>query len=319
MNSSSTSSITPAKSHKKREIKIPQVDSVQVLLRPLMTSLPKELNALNMHYQKTLDQVFYEEFEKAKEKQDELKGRVSKAFEEEPESSDELMQTTTVIDINKDDFSIKEEKNYPSLDINDEIFKECFPQNMHHCGMNLEEEESYNYENDIYSLKSDLNIEQIIEHSNQIIQQIKRISMKMQMNKIRTVDLFKTKNKTYTILDKQKKSLICKIVEGFGAKKTATSLNLSIKSLKRWMKNGIDRKKGGGRKIMDPNMEIKLLEWYNKQVAQGKLVTAKNIKDKAKELSVCKTFLASKGWFEKYKVKYHIKPAKHVKKNKKNS
>ena len=75
--------------------------------------------------------------------------------------------------------------------------------------------------------------------------------MKMQMNKIRTVDLFKTKNKTYTILDKQKKSLICKIVEGFGAKKTATSLNLSIKSLKRWMKNGIDRKKGGGRKIMD--------------------------------------------------------------------
>ena len=66
MNSSSTSSITPAKSHKKREIKIPQVDSVQVLLRPLMTSLPKELNALNMHYQKTLDQVFYEELEKTK-------------------------------------------------------------------------------------------------------------------------------------------------------------------------------------------------------------------------------------------------------------
>jgi hypothetical protein len=40
----------------------------------------------------------------------------------------------------------------------------------------------------------------------------------------------------------------------------------------------------------------------------GKNICAKEIKAKAKQLSKCDFFLASKGWFEKFKKKYHIVP-----------
>ena len=41
-------------------------------------------------------------------------------------------------------------------------------------------------------------------------------------------------------------------------------LQIPEKNIKRWIKNGPERKKGAGRKTMDPNMEKNLLQWVAK-------------------------------------------------------
>ena len=43
-----------------------------------------------------------------------------------------------------------------------------------------------------------------------------------------------------------------------GAKTSANHFGVPLKSLKRWMKVGWQRKKGGGRKTKDPEMEKRL-------------------------------------------------------------
>ena len=85
------------------------------------------------------------------------------------------------------------------------------------------------------------------------------------------------------------------------------------KSLRRWSHVGCLRKKGCGRKTKNPQMEEKLLIWYNdimkKNVnitAKMIRITAKMIRDKAVEISDDKDFLASKGWLEKFKKKNGI-------------
>ena len=119
-------------------------------------------------------------------------------------------------------------------------------------------------------------------------------------------DLFNPKNKTYLIMDKNKKDLITDLVRWKGTKRVAEALSLSTKSLKRWMIKGTQRKNGGGRKVLDPEMEEKLLKWIEEQKNIGNKLTGTSIKNKAKALSKFKTFLASKGWFEKFKKKNHI-------------
>ena len=79
------------------------------------------------------------------------------------------------------------------------------------------------------------------------------------------------------------------------------------KSLRRWSYVGCDRKKGCGRKTKNPVMEEKLVDWYNLITKRGISVTAKMIRNKAVEISSDKEFLASKGWFEKFKRKFNIK------------
>ena len=87
------------------------------------------------------------------------------------------------------------------------------------------------------------------------------------------------------------------------------------KSLRRWSHVGCNRKKGCGRKTRNPEMENKLVEWYNKVVNQNVNVSAKMIRDKAMEISEDKEFLASKGWLEKFKKKFNIKIVTHKNKN----
>ena len=79
------------------------------------------------------------------------------------------------------------------------------------------------------------------------------------------------------------------------------------KSLRRWLFVGSQRKKGCGRKTKNPEMEEKLVEWYNEIVKKnGVYITAKMIRDKAVKISKDKDFLASKGWLEKFKKKFNI-------------
>ena len=53
-------------------------------------------------------------------------------------------------------------------------------------------------------------------------------------------------------------------------------------------------------------MESKLLIWIENQKKLGIKLNGTSIKKKAKMLSKFKSFLASKGWFEKFKKKNHI-------------
>ena len=89
------------------------------------------------------------------------------------------------------------------------------------------------------------------------------------------------------------------------------------KSLRRWFHVGCNRKKGCGRKTRNPEMESKLVEWYNETIGLNVNVSAKMIREKAVEISEDKEFLASKGWLEKFKKKFGIKINTHFKKNKK--
>ena len=88
--------------------------------------------------------------------------------------------------------------------------------------------------------------------------------------------------------------------------------NVPIKSLKRWLKVGHERKKGGGRKTKDPNMEKQLYQWYLRQKEQGIQLTARMVKDKAKLLSKCPDFIASKGWLDKFKIRFRLDIAKEL-------
>lgn len=76
------------------------------------------------------------------------------------------------------------------------------------------------------------------------------------------------------------------------------------------MKVGWQRKKGGGRKTKDPEMEKELYKWYKSMKHSNTPVTAKMIKDKAIQLRSCKDFIASKGWLDKFKIRYNLEISK---------
>jgi hypothetical protein len=78
------------------------------------------------------------------------------------------------------------------------------------------------------------------------------------------------------------------------------------------MRVGCDRKKGGGRKTKDPEMEKKLYRWYLEMKYAGQCITARMIKEKAINLTHCRDFIASKGWLDKFKIRYNLDISKEV-------
>lgn len=87
-----------------------------------------------------------------------------------------------------------------------------------------------------------------------------------------------------------------------GIKQACDKFDVPLKSLKRWILVGYERKKGGGRKSIDPIMEFKLLEWYANQKKNDPNFEIKSnaLREKAIEFKSNKDFLASKGWFQKF-------------------
>ena len=80
------------------------------------------------------------------------------------------------------------------------------------------------------------------------------------------------------------------------------------KSLRRWTIVGYCRKKGGGRKIKEPDLEPKLLSWINTYIQTNNTVPSNlSIRNKALQLSQRKDFIASKGWLDKFKTKHKLK------------
>lgn len=325
--SSKTSSYKGNKFHQKREIKIKHVDSVKYFLEPVLRKLPQELMELGEQFQKMSNSLYQQQVkeeqmkeEKNNEYQVEKNDYIDTMpiFEEDKRFKNSYYDSDNLFfnDLKEDEniFRTYDDEERYMFNLN-QIFKNDF---------NKDDEISNNNDNIFFSYdpnnnneKSSLPVidEETVDLAKKILEKIKQLSEKMQKNRISTNDLFKHQNnKTYLIFDEKKKKFICDMVQEFGAKVVATSLNLSIKSLKRWLKSGIERKKGGGRKILDPEMENKVVQWFYKQKSLGRKVTAKNIKVQARRYSTCKNFLASKGWFEKFRKKYNIKPDTHLKK-----
>ena len=65
---------------------------------------------------------------------------------------------------------------------------------------------------------------------------------------------------------------------------------------------------GGGRKILDKDMEIELAKWWIDEIREkGTLVPLAIIKKRARENNKEKTnFKASKGWLDKFIKRYKI-------------
>ncbi len=80
------------------------------------------------------------------------------------------------------------------------------------------------------------------------------------------------------------------------------------KNIKRWIKLGVIRKKGGGRKTKFPNLEKDLVYWFYESIDKNFYPIASDIRNKALEICNDKDFLASKGWLDKFIKKYGITP-----------
>lgn len=88
--------------------------------------------------------------------------------------------------------------------------------------------------------------------------------------------------------------------------KAAEVLGLPIKNLKRWLKNGPVRRKGG-RRTQDPYMESNLIAWIeNYKKSNQTFPSSKEVRNQALQLSAKnKMFKASKGWFEKFMLRHY--------------
>jgi hypothetical protein len=117
------------------------------------------------------------------------------------------------------------------------------------------------------------------------------------------------KRRKYLMFTKEEKKFCLNLIScyGYDEKSAAEYCDVPLKSLKRWLLVGAERQKGCGRKSQDPEMEIKLIKWYNEKIEKGKFPTSAMIKRKALMLTRSKRFLASKGWMEKFKRKYNIR------------
>lgn len=84
-------------------------------------------------------------------------------------------------------------------------------------------------------------------------------------------------------------------------KKVAEIMNIPEKNIKRWLVQGVERKKGAGRKMTDPSMEDHLLEWIrNFHKIFSKLPDQTMLKTQAFQFSSNSCFKASKGWCDKF-------------------
>jgi hypothetical protein len=113
--------------------------------------------------------------------------------------------------------------------------------------------------------------------------------------------LSKRERGTYNICSMGLKNEAISISRQSGIKAAAELLKIPEKNIKRWMKQGPERKKGAGRKTMDPAMERGLLDWIADTFRQTKVFPDfKEVKAQAKFFSNNGSFKASKGWCDKF-------------------
>ena len=262
------------KHHKKREIKIIRVDPIEKMLIPVMNEeLPKDITNLT--------------------------NTISNFLNSQKQLNEELKIIKPESNIN----SFDNIKNYNLIkNEEDNLYREIF------FTKKIFENDFENDNEEIYysPINENTEFDELLNDLNEIFYKYLEIMKKFKENFKDGFNLFNPKNKTYLIMDKKKKDLITNLVKWKGTKNISEALSLSNKSLKRWIVKGTQRKNGGGRKVLDPEMESKLLIWIENQKKLGIKLNGTSIKKKAKMLSKFKSFLASKGWFEKFKKKNHI-------------
>lgn len=96
------------------------------------------------------------------------------------------------------------------------------------------------------------------------------------------------------------KELIVQQAGLFGIKATCKKFNVTRKNVERWCKNGLDRKKGAGRKTTNPEMELEILNWVEDYIRRERKIPKRNyIIIRAMEYADG-AFKASKGWCDKF-------------------
>lgn len=106
---------------------------------------------------------------------------------------------------------------------------------------------------------------------------------------------------SYNICTMQIKNEALSISKTNGIRFAAELLNIPEKNIKRWLKQGPERKKGAGRKTMDPDMEQGLLDWIAEVFRKSRVFPDfKEVKLQAKIFSSNGNFKASKGWCDKF-------------------
>lgn len=111
----------------------------------------------------------------------------------------------------------------------------------------------------------------------------------------------KRKRGSYKIVCLETKLEAVRLARITSIKEASESLKIPEKNIKRWLRNGPERKKGAGRKTTDPNMEKHLLQWIAKEYRNtGQFPDSKEIKRMAKDLTRYDEFKASKGWCDKF-------------------
>jgi hypothetical protein len=112
----------------------------------------------------------------------------------------------------------------------------------------------------------------------------------------------------YKMYSKAEKKFCLDLInnQGKDLKDVSEMCEVPLKSLKRWLDVGYDRKKGCGRKVKDPYLEKKLLDWYNQRASSGKLPSPREMSKTALKITTNSDFLASKGWLEKFRKKHNL-------------
>ncbi len=129
---------------------------------------------------------------------------------------------------------------------------------------------------------------------------------------------FRKKGFKYKMFSKEDKEFCLSLLKIFDYDAVAKFCNIPIKSLKRWAIIGSERKRGGGRKTRDPEMETLLIKWINERIKKQENFDIKMIKAKALEYTINESFMASKGWFNKFQKKYKFEIPNVKKQNKTN-
>lgn len=115
---------------------------------------------------------------------------------------------------------------------------------------------------------------------------------------------YSKRSKKYNILTEEMKKKLLLDSKYMRTIEVAKKYGISTRNINRWKKIGIKRKRGSGRKYKDPNLEKKIIIWYN--IQDKKNVTAKEFRNKALELTNNTSFRASSGWLTSIKKKYHL-------------
>ena len=105
----------------------------------------------------------------------------------------------------------------------------------------------------------------------------------------------------YNMLNLEKRNEIVHFARRFGIEKAHAKFRICKSRIRRYLSNGAMRKKGGGRKTLDPEMEESLLSWIAEATKNSQMFPTRGlIKQRAKSFSKVRTFLASKGWCDKF-------------------